>query len=77
MAVSKAQHAAHTSMISKVAKFFGPRSASASATKTYSTIPGVGQPMNQMPVQGSNQPIGKGNFPFAIKQTTYGVPGAK
>ncbi len=76
MAVSKSQHAAHTSMIAKVAKFFGPRPASAQGITTYSTIPGVGKPMNQMPVQNNTTPS-RGNFPFATKQQTYGVPGAK
>lgn len=78
MAVTKAQHGQHTSMIAKVAKFFGPRKANASGVRitdngTYSSIPGVGLPYSQMP----KAPVSKGNFPFATKQNTFGVPGAK
>lgn len=77
MAVSKSQHTAHSNMITKAAKFFGPKTASAqfSGTKTYSTIPGVGKPFP------SGAPPKVQTKPFVSSlprnQKTFGVPGAK
>lgn len=79
MAVTKAQHVAHSNMISSVAKFFGPKTANASGStvkfsqpKVSSTIPGVGQSMPK-----SSSRSGSSSFGFATKQSTFGVPGAQ
>lgn len=75
MPVTKAQHVAHTNMIAKVAKFFGPRPAAAqgSPIKTYSTIPGVGSPMSQMAKPPAQKPF-VSSLPNLSQGQSYGTP---
>lgn len=75
MAVSKAQHNAHTSTIQKIAKFFGPRKTSAmSPPKFSSTIPGVG---TLIPRTKTSEPATPFVSSLPKNQKTFGVPGAQ